>query len=98
MPGFDGRGPEGQGPASGRMRGMCRRTDYSAFGRFGGGRGMGRGRGLGMGVSVPRRRAGSGVGNSLGVDDLDQLKQEYDAARETVEQLREEIARLQASE
>ncbi len=98
MPGFDKSGPEGQGPASGKMRGMCRRTEYSTFGRFGGGRGMGRGRGLGMGASVPPVRGRSGIGNSRGPDDLDVLKQQYDAARETVEQLRQEIARLQASE
>ncbi len=98
MPGFDRSGPEGLGPASGKMRGMCRRTDYSTFGRYGGGRGMGRGRGLGMGASVPQGRMRSGVEAGRGSNDLEVLKQQYDAARETVEQLREEIARLQDSE
>jgi len=98
MPGFDRTGPEGQGPASGKMRGMCRRTDYSTFGRFGGGRGMGRGRGLGMGASVPQGRARSAAGNSSRSGDLELLKQQFDAAQETLEQLREEIARLEAAE
>jgi len=95
MPGFNGRGPEGQGPASGRMRGMCRRTDYSTFGSLGGGRGMGRGRGLGMGASVPRGRVRAGAGNTPVPNDLDALRQQYDAARETMEQLREEISRME---
>ncbi len=102
MPGFNGRGPEGQGPASGKMRGMCRRTDYSAFGRFGGGRGMGRGRGLGMGSSVTPERQRAGAGNNLVpndidvlTNDLDVLKQQYDATLETMKQLQEEISRLE---
>ncbi|NOX86063.1 MAG: DUF5320 domain-containing protein [Chlorobi bacterium] len=60
MPGFDGTGPRGDGPRTGRGLGKCKddevRTDSKApdddfprrrgFG-FGAGRGRGRGRGLG---------------------------------------------------
>lgn len=95
MLGFNGRGPEGQGPASGKMRGMCRRTDYSAFECFGGGRGMGRGRGLGMGSSDTQGRLRAGAGNNPVPNDLDVLKQQYESARETIKQLQEEISRLE---
>ncbi|MDK2954798.1 MAG: hypothetical protein PWQ57_294 [Desulfovibrionales bacterium] len=58
MPGFDGSGPNGQGPMSGRGMGYC----AAGAGRepgFGRGRGCGRGRGLGQGQ-------GQGLGRGLG--------------------------------
>ncbi|MFO8056594.1 MAG: DUF5320 domain-containing protein [bacterium] len=53
MPGFDGTGPWGEGPMTGRALGICAGGPYpAAFGPgpgFGRGRGLGRGRGRGWG-------------------------------------------------
>lgn len=46
MPGFDGAGPNGQGPRTGRGMGNCEQTQGQGFGQ---GRGFGRGRGMGRG-------------------------------------------------
>jgi len=43
MPGFDRTGPRGQGPMSGRGRGLCVESGQFAGGRFGGFGGFGRG-------------------------------------------------------
>ena len=45
MPGFDGTGPQGQGPLTGRGMGPCPGQQASPRGRFGLRRGSGRGRG-----------------------------------------------------
>lgn len=46
MPGFDGTGPDGLGPKSGRGMGNCDQTQGVGRGQgLGRGRGMGRGRG-----------------------------------------------------
>ena len=45
MPAFDGTGPQGQGPMTGRGFGPCGRGN-----RFGMGMGFGRGRGYGRGL------------------------------------------------
>ena len=51
MPRFDGTGPQGQGPRTGRGMGFC----APGFGRFGGlGRGWGRGFGAGRGMGFGR--------------------------------------------
>jgi hypothetical protein len=67
MPGFDGTGPRGMGPMSGRGRGFCaisrEQFDKGFFGRFG--RGLGRGFGMGRGLGLGRRfrnRGGWGRG------------------------------------
>lgn len=57
MPRYDGTGPWGQGPMTGRGMGPCNRAYQSGYG-FGYGRGMGRrwfgrGWGMGWGASVP---------------------------------------------
>ena len=44
MPSFDGMGPQGAGPGTGRRRGKCFNQDLPG-GQFYGRRGMGRGRG-----------------------------------------------------
>lgn len=57
MPGFNGRGPNGQGPLTGGGRGRCAgeaRADQAqgrgrGMGPCGGGRARGRGRGMGYG-------------------------------------------------
>jgi len=64
MPGFDGTGPRGMGPMTGRGAGYCTgsagtRFTGSAFGR--GWFGFNRGLGLGAG-----RRQGRGMGRGMG--------------------------------
>ncbi|NIV97652.1 hypothetical protein GWN26_00245, partial [Candidatus Saccharibacteria bacterium] len=46
MPRFDGTGPQGQGPMTGRGMGRCADAQRPGWGQ---GRGMGRGAGRGMG-------------------------------------------------
>ncbi len=69
MPGFDGTGPWGEGPMTGRSLGVCAGGPYVAgYGRgpgFGGGRGFGRGRGPGWGRGFGRGR-GPGWGRGFG--------------------------------
>jgi hypothetical protein len=55
MPGFNRRGPRGEGPRTGLARGRCRVPDREEAGR---GRGFGRGRGRGAGGG--RRMGGRG--------------------------------------
>ena len=52
MPGFDGTGPAGTGPKTGRARGKC--DGATATAEFGKGRCLGRGCGQGRGL---RRKA-----------------------------------------
>lgn len=60
MPGFNGQGPQGQGPRSGRGAGRCNSQtspDTPAAGRGGGlGRGPGPGKGRGPGQALRRGR------------------------------------------
>lgn len=98
MPGFDRSGPEGQGPVTGRMRGMCRRTNYSAFTDVD----RGRGRGRGMGQYAVSRGTGRGRIQSPVIErvkegsELASLKKQYDSAREMIEELQEKIAAMEA--
>ncbi|GAB6193012.1 DUF5320 domain-containing protein [Desulfocastanea catecholica] len=109
MPGFNQRGPEGLGPMTGRQQGMCRRTDDQslAFGRgygqgLGGGRGMGmrRGLGLGQGLRMGRRfddRMNLPVTPPANLsDELKNLREEYQAAQNTLSSLEGKIAALEA--
>jgi len=98
MPGFDRSGPDGQGPVTGKMRGMCRRTDYSAFSNID----RGRGRGLGVGQYAVSQGTGRGRMRSPVVErvetgsELTSLKKQYDSAREMMEELQEKIAAMEA--
>ncbi len=109
MPGFNQRGPEGAGPMTGRQRGMCRRTEDQAvaFDRgyglgLGGGRGMGMRRGLGLGQGLRMGRGfDSGVNPPVTSpanvsDDLKNLREEYQAAQNTLSSLEAKIAALEA--
>jgi len=103
MPRFDQSGPDGQGAATGKMRGMCQRTDYSAFTDLD--RGRGRGRGLGQGA-VSQRSSDTGRGRMRSpaagrVDtgnEITALKREYDSAREMMEELQGKIAAMEAKQ
>lgn len=59
MPGQDRRGPDGQGPRTGKNRGLCARTDTNMGyeSGMGMGRGMGRGRGQCCGANPQGRGA-----------------------------------------
>ena len=63
MPGFDGTGPRGQGPMTGRGMGYGRSQEGDVVDPGGRGFGMGRGRGWGRGLG---RRLGLGRGRGRG--------------------------------
>lgn len=62
MPGFDGNGPLGQGPMTGRGMGNCVSTEYNPRKYLGLGRGQGRGIGAGRGLG---RGPGKGMGRGF---------------------------------
>jgi len=97
MPRFNQRGPEGQGPVSGKGRGMCQRTDYSAFTNIGGGRGRGMGSGGGMGSGMGRTQT-SAVQTAGSKSDLDALKAQYESALKMIEELQKKITGLEAQQ
>ena len=98
MPGFNQSGPEGQGPASGRGRGMCQRTDYSAFSGVGRGRGRGMGMGQGAGQGGGRGVQPSTMKSGGSVDELSTLKAQYESARKMIEELEKKIAAMEGQQ
>lgn len=99
MPGFNQSGPEGQGPVTGKGRGMCQRTDYSAFSGVGIGRGRGRGMGMGQGMAQGAgmgRMEPSAAKSAGSVNELESLKVQYESARTMIEKLQEKIAAMEA--
>lgn len=109
MPGLNQRGPEGQGPMTGRQRGMCRRTEDQSFqSNRGTGLGFGGGRGMGM-----RHCSGQGQGQRMGrrfdsgpnpplnrpanvSTELKNLREEYQVASNALSALEAKIAALEA--
>lgn len=99
MPGFNQSGPEGQGPVTGKGRGMCQRTDYSAFSGVGVGRGRGRGMGTGQGMAQGEgmgRMPVSATKSAGSVNELESLKVQYESARTMMKELQEKIAAMEA--
>lgn len=97
MPGFNQSGPEGQGPVTGKGRGMCQRTDYSAFSGIGRGRGRGMGMGQGMAQGAGMGRVPVSDAKSSGsVNELESLKVQYESAQRMMEELQEKIAAMEA--
>lgn len=103
MPGFDRSGPKGQGSATGKKRGMCPRTDYSAFANVD--RGRGRGLGIGQVSGAPEAfRAGRKKMQTDAVervereDDLESLKKQYESARKMMEELQEKITAMETQQ
>ncbi|MFI4910479.1 MAG: DUF5320 domain-containing protein [Sedimentisphaeraceae bacterium JB056] len=90
MPGFDGTGPMGKGPLTGRQMGNCRQPQTA----FSGGRGFGRGmgRGLGAGRNSGLRRGFAAVADQSFQSSTDREAIETLAAR--VEQLEAELTQL----
>jgi len=98
MPGYDGTGPRGMGPMSGRARGYCAVP--------GGGRGLGTGFGMGRGIRGRRAFGGFGRGWGLGYragpavepiapqDELGSLRREADALEAELAQIRGRIDEL----
>jgi len=70
MPRFDGTGPQGQGPMTGRGMGSCNKGACPVFGR-GNGRGMGRGAGRGFSRFCPWRWFSAQGGSASGGDGQD---------------------------
>lgn len=98
MPGYNGTGPTGAGPMTGRGRGSCN-TDPD-YGRplpdvpFGFGRGMGLGRCSGRGLPGRRfnRRPEGGFPFS---DELSQLKADAASTRSMLETISKRISQLE---
>lgn len=67
MPGFNGRGPVGQGPMTGGGRGRCSGDAYAGQGAaWGAPTAYGQGRGRGMGPCGGGRANGRGRGRGMG--------------------------------
>jgi hypothetical protein len=86
MPRFDGTGPRGQGPRTGRGLGSC---GYGmGYGRGSGrGWGLGYGRGWGYGVPWSYRQPTTTEERAMVQDDIAALKEELKAAEERLNQL-----------
>ncbi|MCB2182443.1 MAG: DUF5320 domain-containing protein [Desulfobulbaceae bacterium] len=107
MPRFNQSGPSGQGPMTGRQRGVCARTDYDFFNAFGSGQGQGRRRGREMGQRVAppvtpfriRQRMGVvGTESTVSGDELDSLKEQYESAVKRIERMQDEIEAIKAQQ
>ena len=103
MPGFDGAGPQGYGPMTGRGLGLCN----PQYGRgYGYGRGFGRGMGRGFGRGMGRGfRGGFGWGYDGAyappayspAQEMADLKAEAQMLQTTLAQINERIAALEAN-
>ena len=100
MPGFNKQGPTGAGAMTGRQRGMGRRTEDQSLGGYGSGQGRGMGlcRGMGQGAGQGRRvGAVAGSSQSPEIDRINQLtnlKEQYEAAQNALSILEKKIAAL----
>lgn len=92
MPGLDGTGPAGRGPASGRGLGYCGEFQLRAGGYRGGG--YGRGPGWGRGYGGPRHRWYGGPGPNYRPAWSDSVD-EKDFLQNQTEQLKAELAALE---
>ncbi len=105
MPGFNKQGPEGVGPMTGRQRGLCIRTEKQPFvsaesllGRGMGrrrGLGQGQGRGLGLGRKLGNAMEQGPIPESGNAEELQKLKEEYQAAKKMVSSIEKRIATLE---
>lgn len=92
MPGFNQKGPLGEGKMTGRQRGMCRRTEDQSFQniRDGRGRGSGLGRRAGLGAGGETGGMQNAVCRSVTRDDTDSTPENgfYDSLKSLKEQYR----------
>jgi len=97
MPGFDGRGPMGSGPLTGRGRGRCGNADVVYGRRFFGNRGQSPGMGYGPGFG--RRGGGYEPPYSYSpintVMEIDALKAEAVSMKNALEMIDREISNLE---
>lgn len=98
MPGFNGSGPRGQGPLTGRGMGACAGPERTFFSQ---GRGMGFGMGRRGGIRGGGRGFGFGVGfnPNFGLEEtpeqtLDRLQKEKDFYEERMRFVDTEISHL----
>lgn len=104
MPGFNGTGPEGNGPMTGGGRGRCTPTSQQTYGNtctnFGGWhRGQGRSGGrdrLAFAKVGGRRSSLSGI--NAAVDELEAIKAEAAALENSLKKINERIHLLQQQE
>ena len=107
MPGFDRSGPMGGGPMTGGARGYCN-SGYAGYGRPAGyGRGMGYGRSYGAGRGFRRGYGGRGAPYAPAVvsgyapgpaDELNDLKQQADSIKNTLDAISSRIAEIENSQ
>lgn len=83
MPGFDGTGPWGQGPLTGRGMGYCNPKAPLSRGAGFYGRGCGRGRGIGR-----------GLGQGFGSPDRSYLQQRQEILEAELKRVKESLASL----
>ncbi len=103
MPRYDGTGPVGYGPMTGRRRGYCAGYPTPGYANRGVGPGMpGRGRGLGRGYYGRGRGFGPGWGapaymRRAVMDDADSLAEEADFLKNEVKAIEERLAEMEES-
>jgi len=102
MPGYNQKGPLGEGKMTGRQRGMCRRTEDQPFKDIRGGRakGLGLGRGTG-GMQDLVRRSGTQDENDSNpesgfYDDLKSLKEQYRDTQTMLSTIEKKIKALES--
>jgi len=102
MPGFDGRGPMGAGPLTGKGRGRCGNADVVYGRRFFRNRGLSVGMGYGgRGYGPGFGRWGGGYESPYGLSqmntvmEIDALKAEAVSMRNALEMINREISNLE---
>ena len=100
MPGFNGTGPNSQGPLTGGGRGYCVGNLNAAGGRGRSGFGRGLGRGLGRGFG--RRNVSSDYAGQYGgtgpILESDALKQQAQAMQDEINVINQRIKELETNE
>jgi hypothetical protein len=102
MPGYNQKGPLGEGKMTGRQRGMCRRTEDQSFQdiRGGRGRGLGLGRGTGGMQDVVRQSGTKEKTDSnpedVFYDNLKSLKEQYRDTQTMLSTIEKKIKALES--
>ncbi len=99
MPGLNRKGPEGEGAMTGRQQGRCRRTQEQAIEGNGPGLGRGTGNRCGQGRGGNRRNSDENMLRNPpdnGANELQTIKEKYQAAQKTLRALEQKIASLES--
>ncbi len=98
MPGYDGTGPQGRGPVTGRGLGFCATGQPRRFYGIGFGRGGGFGRGRGRGWRHMYYATGlpgwTGHDTPTKEEEAEYLKQEADSLEQELKAVRQRISEL----